>query len=85
MYSVAGLWFTMFAAMLLAYQVYMILNGITARKHTKDRENLKYTFVTTMKALVNREKRQEMIKGFRDRWGFFFNSKYEFLFCDPES
>jgi hypothetical protein len=49
----SGLWFAVFTGQLLAYQVYMILNGITAREHKKQSEPLKYTFKTVVQSLFN--------------------------------
>lgn len=82
MFFGSGLWFAVFTGQLLAYQVYMILNGITAREHKKQSEPLKYTFKTVVQSLFNSEKRAEMIKNFKDRWSYFFISRYEFFFCE---
>jgi len=81
-YILSSLWFTIFTGQLLAYQLYMILNALTAREHKKQTKEITYTFKTTIKALLDSKQRQQMKAAFAERWKVFFRSQYEFLFCE---
>lgn len=83
-FTLSAIWFAFFTGQLIAYQLYMILNNMTAREHKKQCKDLTYTFKSTIMALFNTKKRQEMKETFANRWMVFFRSRYEFLFCETE-